>query len=310
MWHVTSFRESWEAEKAGEALASPSCDSTRSPSSNEAGEVLASPSCASTRSPSSDQAGELLDPPSYASARSPSSNDDESWSNTEEWMRPAMLMGEERLEFYRRTCHDPDFDLNLVARLIELMGIRGCFSLTDALAKRFDATSEEAEDSVRQMLKCVRFLHLCRYTNEDIEVVVAHASVYLQEVQSDMERKQEPGMEMHQLGMVFCLLMYIAHTWVLDQTCSLSVWHKHLFAKFCSMKILNSATWRLLKRRDFVLRVEPEQLDKRLVFLSSTGAQSPKDSKRHMQLMSPHSRHCHQHGDEISILIRDSGPLE
>eukprot|EP00747_Dinoflagellata_sp_TGD_P169704 gnl/TRDRNA2_/TRDRNA2_199380_c0_seq1.p1 gnl/TRDRNA2_/TRDRNA2_199380_c0~~gnl/TRDRNA2_/TRDRNA2_199380_c0_seq1.p1 ORF type:complete len:250 (+),score=43.78 gnl/TRDRNA2_/TRDRNA2_199380_c0_seq1:76-750(+) len=176
-------------------------------------------------------------------------------------VRPPVLMTDDEC---KRHCHDPDFDLNLVTRLIELMGVRARFSLTFALAKRFDATAVEVQRAVKQMLKCLRLLHLCRYSNEEIEVVVAHASKYLRDVLWDMESSGAPTMDIGELAYTFCLLIFIAHSHILDETCPLLVWHKHLFAKYCSMKVLNAAVIRLLERLSFVLRVEPQELKDKL----------------------------------------------
>jgi len=175
----------------------------------------------------------------------------------------------ERFDKCLRHCHDPDFDLHLVARLVELLGVRARFSLTFALSQRFNATPQEVEAAVQLILRCFRLLHLCGYSRDDLQIIVAHASSYLQDVIAAMARAGQPEMSISELAHVFCVLMFIAHSHCEDNNCPLKVWHRHLFNKYCSLPTLNVAVVRLLESLAYVLRVGPPELRQRLEFLQA-----------------------------------------
>jgi hypothetical protein len=60
------------------------------------------------------------------------------------------------------------------------------------------------------------------------------------------------------------LLIFLAHSYVLDKACPLSHWRKHLFSKDCSMQALNLRILKISAARDYVLRVDGELLTERL----------------------------------------------
>merc|ERR1712174_100101 len=45
--------------------------------------------------------------------------------------------------------------------------------------------------------------------------------------------------------------------------CALHIWHKHLFRKYCPLKILNAAVIRLLQIRRLMLRLSSDELNQR-----------------------------------------------
>lgn len=192
----------------------------------------------------------------------------------ERFPSPLVPVAVDDFERCKRHCHDPDFDMQLVMRLIELIGIRARFSLTFAITQKLGATPREVEGAVRVALKCLRMLHLCGYHRNDIVLVVAHASSYLSRLMITLEQAGKPPMEIHELTHVFSALLYVAHSYVLDESCPLRVWHKHLFTKYCSVRTLNSAVFRLLEQLGYVLRVHPEELDERLTALGGLGEDS------------------------------------
>jgi hypothetical protein len=63
-------------------------------------------------------------------------------------------------------------------------------------------------------------------------------------------------------------LMFIAHSYIQDETCPLWVWHEHIFQKYCdSIKRLNAVVVRLLEIRRYRLRVDRKEMMKRYKFL-------------------------------------------
>eukprot|EP00441_Pelagodinium_beii_P024060 CAMPEP_0197676708 /NCGR_PEP_ID=MMETSP1338-20131121/87247_1 /TAXON_ID=43686 ORGANISM="Pelagodinium beii, Strain RCC1491" /NCGR_SAMPLE_ID=MMETSP1338 /ASSEMBLY_ACC=CAM_ASM_000754 /LENGTH=90 /DNA_ID=CAMNT_0043257427 /DNA_START=505 /DNA_END=773 /DNA_ORIENTATION=+ len=77
-------------------------------------------------------------------------------------------------------------------------------------------------------------------------------------------------MEAGEVGNVLATLLFIAHCFVQDETCPLNVWHKHLFKKYCSLKVLNAAVMRLLELCRYKLRITDADLAKRLSHLHAS----------------------------------------
>jgi len=131
--------------------------------------------------------------------------------------------------------------------------------------------------AVQLVLQAVRLLHLCKYPNSDIELIVAHASVYLQSLLDQQTTRessvgtppeaQAPKMELMEIAHIFVLMVYLAHSFVEDETCPIKIWHQRLFLKYCDFATLNKALMQLMQRLAFALRVSEEELEKRLAFL-------------------------------------------
>lgn len=172
----------------------------------------------------------------------------------------------DKFDFCDAYSHDRD-DLALVASLVELMGINAEFSLTAALSAHFGASEKEVGSAVRLVLRCLRLLHLCGYCKEDIALMVAHASSYLKMLLENLQAENQQSMALQELTHIFCLLMYLAHSYIEDQNCPLSVWHEHLFRRYCDLKTLSSAVMRVLEQLAFALRIEPSELQRRMEFI-------------------------------------------
>ncbi|CAK0847023.1 unnamed protein product [Prorocentrum cordatum] len=54
------------------------------------------------------------------------------------------------------------------------------------------------------------------------------------------------------------LLVFLAHCFVLDENCPLRCWQKYIFRKYCTLKVLDAATFRIFQMRDFRLRVSEQ----------------------------------------------------
>ncbi|CAK9096208.1 unnamed protein product [Durusdinium trenchii] len=99
---------------------------------------------------------------------------------------------------------------------------------------------------VKLLFRVVRFLRMCDYHVEDVCVILAHASAYFLDFYAQLGARVEDGEE---VGYVVGSLIFIAHSFVQDETCPLNVWHKHLFRKYCNVKTLNAAIMQLMKLR-------------------------------------------------------------
>lgn len=110
------------------------------------------------------------------------------------------------------------------------------------------------------LLRVMRFLRLCDYHVEDMCVILAHASAYF----LDFYCKRGSQLEDDEIGNVLGSLIYIAHCYVQDETCPLSLWHQHLFRRYCDLKTLNAAVIQLMKLRHYQLRLSDEDLTTRM----------------------------------------------
>mmetsp|Transcript_90174 Transcript_90174/g.252075 ORF Transcript_90174/g.252075 Transcript_90174/m.252075 type:complete len:261 (-) Transcript_90174:339-1121(-) len=127
------------------------------------------------------------------------------------------------------------------------------------LLDRFFVISELADidgDSVKLLLRMLKFMWLCDYTAEDICSTLAHASRYFVDARCLQLGDGE-------VGYILATLAFIAHCHVHDETCPLNIWHKYLFRKYCPLKTLNAAVIRLLEIRHFLLRLSDEDLSSR-----------------------------------------------
>eukprot|EP00929_Paragymnodinium_shiwhaense_P121458 TRINITY_DN9368_c0_g1_i1.p1 TRINITY_DN9368_c0_g1~~TRINITY_DN9368_c0_g1_i1.p1 ORF type:complete len:368 (+),score=61.45 TRINITY_DN9368_c0_g1_i1:206-1309(+) len=159
---------------------------------------------------------------------------------------------EERLPFnprMMRYAHFPD-DILLVRRYAGL------------LAEAADAAMPKvhSEQLHRAVLSGVRLMHLCQYDYSDVVLTLAYASVYFQSTY-ELIGDQMSNCE---VAHVSVLLIYLAHTFILDETCPLRHWQKHIFRRYCTLKVLDAALFRLFRMRKFDLRITEEQEKKAL----------------------------------------------
>eukprot|EP00929_Paragymnodinium_shiwhaense_P025060 TRINITY_DN15243_c0_g1_i1.p1 TRINITY_DN15243_c0_g1~~TRINITY_DN15243_c0_g1_i1.p1 ORF type:complete len:389 (+),score=76.06 TRINITY_DN15243_c0_g1_i1:42-1208(+) len=167
-----------------------------------------------------------------------------------------------RIKPYRGYAHCPD-DIYLVSRLLELVEV-----------------PDVRGDTVKLLLRSLKFLRLCDYSADDICSVLAHASAYFLDAYVLCGNQMDAA----EVGHVLVTLMFIAHCYVQDETCPLQVWQQQLFRKYCSLKTLDAAIMRLLEIRGFVLRLEDEDLRIRFRKLSEViqengrGTQAPSDA--------------------------------
>lgn len=168
-----------------------------------------------------------------------------------------------RLQPYRRYAHCRR-DIYLLSAFLELAEVRDIDG-----------------DSVKLLLRALKLLHLCDYSSEDLCSFLAHSSSYF------VDAYTHCGVHMDEceVGNVLVTLMFIAHCYVQDETCPLHVWHQYLFQKYCPIRTLNAAIFRLLEIRHYILRLESEDLSTRFEFLHQAIDKSQAD--RENVLMSP-----------------------
>jgi len=113
----------------------------------------------------------------------------------------------------------------------------------------------------------VEMLAACSYSPAEIVVVLGHAAQYCRDFSSAGGFN---GMVTGEKFYVVNLFIFLAHSYVLDETCPLVVWHKNIFKNYCDLATLNQALMVLMKRRDFILRVDDSQLLERMCHIRGT----------------------------------------
>lgn len=114
------------------------------------------------------------------------------------------------------------------------------------------------------VLRTLKMLHLCKYPTNDILIIMAHASAYFAEVCKVLGDVMDEA----EANNILVPIVFIAHSYVMDEHCPLKVWHKHLLRKYCSLKILNAAVVQILQQRDYILRLDETDLAERIAYIT------------------------------------------
>jgi len=145
-------------------------------------------------------------------------------------------------------------------------------SLHAALEQHFKVSHSDAESHVRLVLRCLKLLHQCKYTQGDIEVILAHSTSYMKDLMGSLAKAKSMGLT--ECVHVVLLWVYIAHTIVQDTTCSLDQWHRLIFRTYCDLRTLDGALMGLLKHIQYRLRLPRAKLKNRLsLFQGLAGAE-------------------------------------
>lgn len=175
-----------------------------------------------------------------------------------------------KLEQVRKYAHT-SLDLGVLGRFLELTFDRLRSPQRVGALACAGERPEPPLAAMKLVLRAMKLLHLCDYGHEDVCVLLAHTSLYFKKTFSLCGAH----MDRHEVANALVLLLFVAHSYLLDETCPLSVWHQHLFAKYCSMRTLNAAVFRLLDIRGFRLKLDRKDVDKRFAFLRGEGEPPP-----------------------------------
>lgn len=129
------------------------------------------------------------------------------------------------------------------------------------------AKVEDARAATKLVSKAVHLLLACGYPWEDVELIGAQASSYMERLLKGLRETGRPEMELMERAHVLCLLMYLSHTYVEDEHCPAKYWHQRLFVSYCNMRTMNAAVLSLLQNLGYKLRVEQTELEHRLALL-------------------------------------------
>jgi hypothetical protein len=144
-------------------------------------------------------------------------------------------------------------DLGVLARFLDLQLFDGHKTIAVSPPK----------EVLRLVLRAMKLLHLCDFVHEDICCILAHTSVYFRSTYKMCGHQ----MDAQEVANAMVAQMFIAHSYVQDETCPLRVWHEHVFHKYCSVKTLNAVVMRLIEIRGFRLRLERKDMTKRYKYL-------------------------------------------
>lgn len=144
-------------------------------------------------------------------------------------------------------------DVELVERFLVLLDVTS----GTAMHKRKRETKHEISEKLAPvLLRAIKLLHLCDYDYADIVLVMVHTSVYFRSVWKEVGST----MDATEAAYVCVLLMFMAHSFILDETCPLKCWQQHLFRQYCSLPVLNAALFHLFRMHNFCLRISQEEL--------------------------------------------------
>ncbi|CAE7210932.1 unnamed protein product, partial [Symbiodinium sp. KB8] len=101
----------------------------------------------------------------------------------------------------------------------------------------------------------IRLLRACSFCGHDIEVTLAYACAYFRRVLPSLIHRVGSLEAVH----IVVLLIYMAHSFVLDETCPIGEWHKYVFKKYCSLKKMDSALFHLLELLKWRLMVDDDE---------------------------------------------------
>jgi hypothetical protein len=107
------------------------------------------------------------------------------------------------------------------------------------------------EAGTKLVLLAIKFLRQCSYADIDVISILAHASAYFADVYALCGNAMSPD----EVGNVLVTSMFLAHSYVQDETCPLSVWHRHLFKGYCTLREMDDAVLQVMAIRRYVLRL-------------------------------------------------------
>lgn len=180
-----------------------------------------------------------------------------------------------------------DEDLKILARLLNLVSGHGAEcqgsleSITQTICHHFSAkTVAAAEKAAHALRNCIRLLRDCGFTRYDIEVTIAHATSYFSVFRETLRREGKSDVQFsREFANIFCVLVYLAHSHIDDNTIPLRHWHEYIFVRYCTLHILNAAIVGTMKKLDYKLRVKPAELTARIERLQEVKPDSTADNE-------------------------------
>lgn len=150
------------------------------------------------------------------------------------------------------------------------------------LAEDTPAAADKVRHSMfyKTVLQGVRLMHLCGFHYSDVVLTLAYASIYFKSTFNRIGDTMRDSEAAH----VCTLLIFLAHSFVLDETCPLRCWQQWVFKKYCTLKVLDTALFRLFNLQGFHLQLTEEEEQRALNALlsSSTSTKGSNGLKSHL----------------------------
>lgn len=108
--------------------------------------------------------------------------------------------------------------------------------------------------------RMVRMLLLCGYDAADLNPVFVHALALFDRVLPclPLHGALMAPLERTAIALLTC---YLAHAYILDETCPLKYWQSRIYQDYCSLRDLNLAVMKIMRLLECMLHASPEALD-------------------------------------------------
>eukprot|EP00435_Cladocopium_sp_Y103_P048575 s504_g14.t1 len=118
-------------------------------------------------------------------------------------------------------------------------------------------TRTEVDQSLleRKVHQTIKLLQACRFCSHDIVLCFSYACSYAGRVFPLMAGLLGDAEAVH----ICILLVFLAHCFVLDETCPMREWHKHIFRRYCSLKKMDTALFSIFSMLEFHLSIPAEE---------------------------------------------------
>jgi hypothetical protein len=123
-------------------------------------------------------------------------------------------------------------------------------------------------------------LHQCEYTVDVTVMTLAVAVTYGEDgyIRRAFDDGSTPAL------IRFCMHVFLAHTYLVDEPCFLGTWHSYVFRNVCDIDDLNRELLRSLRGRTCGLRVEDTSAEFTYRVLSDALKRTPAGMRMHEEI--------------------------
>lgn len=107
----------------------------------------------------------------------------------------------------------------------------------------------------RKVHQTIKLLQACHFCSHDIVLCFSYACSYAGRVFPLMAGVLGDAEAVH----ICILLVFLAHSFILDETCPMREWHKHIFQRYCSLKKMDTALFSVFSMLEFHLSIPAEE---------------------------------------------------
>eukprot|EP00916_Digyalum_oweni_P011687 GHVL01019441.1.p1 GENE.GHVL01019441.1~~GHVL01019441.1.p1 ORF type:complete len:213 (+),score=30.00 GHVL01019441.1:107-745(+) len=137
---------------------------------------------------------------------------------------------------------------------------RVCMALAALFAIPYDQVYLEP------LVCATRMLVSCKYEWTDVLYILALAGVQFHKSMSKLSVTDSK-----ERCYMLSLQLFLAHSWLQDETCPLRIWHTYVFKNYCSLPTLGGALWKLFLIQEFSLDHEETKVTSVARYLADSG---------------------------------------